>query len=85
MLSVALTGWYIGFIITGVVITVVVVLVATILGLARRIGSQAAAVEAALEASRVNTLALWEVTVVNDSVGQIIKHAATARAGLEDA
>ncbi len=85
MQSAVLTGWYIGFIIAGVTITVVVVLVATILGLARRIGSQAAAVEAALEAGRVNTLALWEVNVVNDSIGEIIKHAGTARTALEDA
>ncbi|CAN5294236.1 hypothetical protein BH18ACT4_BH18ACT4_03900 [soil metagenome] len=83
--AVVLTGWYIGFVIAAVTITAVVVLVAIILGLARRIGSQAVAIEAALAESQVNTEPLWEMSIANDTLRDIVNNAATARMNLEEA
>ena len=78
--EVDLTGWYVGYIIAGVLITVVVILVAIILGLARRIGVQADVVVGALDQARINTLPLWDVDKVNGGVRSIIKSAQEARA-----
>ncbi len=82
MLATSLTGWYVGFALAGLTITVVVVLVGTILGEARIIGRQAVSITEALEDSRINTLALWDVDVVNRSVIGINRNAAKARAAL---
>ena len=81
--AVSLTGWYVGFAIAGVTITAVVVLVGIILGLARIIGRQAVEITNALEQSRINTMALWDVDVVNKSVVGINRNAAKARSVLE--
>ena len=78
-----LTGWYIGFVIALIVITVVVILAGIILGLARRIGVQAMAVTESLDESRINTLPLWDVSKVNDSLRAINQHAMAARGVLE--
>lgn len=78
-----LTGWYVGFIITAIVIVVVVILVAEILSLARRIGEQARTVTFALDQVRENTIALWDVPVVNEAIEDITNSAATARGVLE--
>lgn len=83
MLAVSLTGWYVGFALAGLTITVVVILVGTILGEARIIGRQAVEITNALEESRLNTMALWDVDVVNRSVIGINRNAAKARAVLE--
>ena len=56
--AVDLTGWYVGYIIAGVLITVVVILVAIILGLARRIGVQADIIGGDLGRARIKTLPL---------------------------
>ena len=77
-----LTGWYIGFVIGLVVISVVVILVAIILGLARRIGVQAAAVVAALDEGRINTLPMWEVDKINEELRGIVRNAEQARIAL---
>lgn len=77
--GVDLTGWYVGYIIAGVVITIVVVLVGMILGLARRIGVQAMEITAALDEARINTLPLWDVDKVNRGVRSITRSAAEAR------
>ncbi len=79
-----LTGWYVGFVIALVVISAVVVLVGIILGLARRIGVQAQEVTAGLDEGRINTLALWDVGKINDSLRSINQHAMTARSLLEE-
>ncbi len=79
MAAVSLSGWYVGYIIAGVIITIVVVLVGIILALARRIGEQAALITAALDEARINTLPLWDVDKVNSGVRSIIKSAQTAR------
>jgi len=80
--AVSLTGWYVGYVITGVVIAIVVILVSIILGLARRIGVQALAVTEALDQARINTLPLWDVDKVNGGVRSIIKSAQEARSAL---
>lgn len=82
MVAVALTGWYVGYVITAVVITIVVVLVAIILSLARRIGVQADQITSALDEARINTLPLWDVDKINGGVRSIMKSAQEARAML---
>ncbi|MGH9070094.1 MAG: hypothetical protein ACRDX8_02735 [Acidimicrobiales bacterium] len=78
-----LTGWYVGYIIAAAIIVVVVLVVATILTLARRIGIQARAVTLALEECRRNTLALWDVPIVNNAIEDINNSAVAARGVLE--
>lgn len=83
MLAVSLSGWYIGFTLGGVTITVVVILVGTILGEARIIAGQALAITESLDDGRLNTMALWDVDLINRSVIGINRNAAKARAALE--
>jgi len=80
--AVVLTGWYVGYAITAVIITIVVVLVAIILGLARRIGVQAEQITRSLDQARINTLPLWDVDKINGGVRSIIRSAQEARAVL---
>ena len=82
MVAVSLAGWYVGFAIAGVTIAVVVVLVGTILGEARVIARQAVEITESLEQSRLNTMALWDVDLINRSVININRSAAKARAVL---
>lgn len=77
-----LTGWYVGLTIGAVIVAVVVVLVAIILGLARRISVQARSITGAINEARVNTLALWDVDKVNESLRRAAMHAEQARAAL---
>jgi hypothetical protein len=79
-MAVALTGWYVGYVIASVVIAIVVILVAIILALARRIGVQADQITTALDEARVNTLPLWDVDKINGSVRSITRSAQEARA-----
>jgi Na+-transporting NADH:ubiquinone oxidoreductase subunit NqrF len=77
-----LTGWYVGLALGAIIIAVVVVLVAIILGLARRIAVQAKQITAAIDDARVNTLPLWDVDKVNESLRLTAKHAQEARRAL---
>jgi heme exporter protein D len=81
-MAVALTGWYVGYVIAAVVITIVVVLVAIILSLARRIGIQADQITTSLDEARINTLPMWDVDKINGSVRSITRSAQEARAML---
>ena len=81
-MGVALTGWYVGYVIASVVIAIVVILVAIILALARRIGVQADQITDALDEARVNTLPLWDVDKLNRSLRSITSSAQEARAVL---
>ena len=81
-MGVALTGWYVGYVIASVVIAIVVVLVAIILALARRIGVQADQITTALDEARVNTLPLWEIDKLNGSIRSITRSAQEARSVL---
>jgi len=82
MVGVALTGWYVGYVIASIVIAIVVILVAIILSLARRIGIQADQITTALDEARINTLPLWDVDKINGSVRSITRSAQEARAML---
>ena len=82
MFGVALTGWYVGYVIASIVIAIVVILVAIILSLARRIGIQADQITTALDEARINTLPLWDVDKINGSVRSITRSAQEARAML---
>jgi hypothetical protein len=82
VVAVVLTGWYVGLAIAAVTISIVVVQVALILGLARRIGSQAVAITDSLAESRDNTQPLWAVNDVNRSLRVIISSAGKARTAL---
>ena len=82
MLATSLTGWYVGFALAWLTLVVVVVLVGTILGEARIIARQAANITESLDESRLNTLALWDVDLVNRHVIGINRNAAKARAAL---
>ena len=83
-LATSLSGWYIGFWLAGVTITVVVILAGTILGEAAIIAKQAIKVTESLDESRLNTIALWDVDLINRSVIGINRNAAKARAVLEE-
>ena len=79
----SLTGWYVGFSITAVVVAIVVVLVAIILHLARTIAIQAREITLALDDGRNNTMAMWNVGKVVEGVKDINRSAAAARELLE--
>jgi hypothetical protein len=79
----SLTGWYVGFSVTAVVVAIVVVLVAIILNLARTIALQAREVTLALDDGRANTMALWEVSKVVEGIKDINRSATAARELLE--
>lgn len=65
-------GWAIGFTVGAVVVVVVVALVLPILVLARRIGGQAAAIDASLQDSVRNTAALAQLRTTIDHAGVIV-------------
>jgi hypothetical protein len=81
--AVALTGWYVGFAIAAAVIAVVVALVATILRLARRIATQALAVDEQLELARASTSVIGDVPKVNAGLKDIAECCVAARGVLE--
>ena len=83
MLSVALTGWYVGFAVAAVVIALVVALVATILRLARRIATQALAVDEQLLLARAATDVIGEVPKVNAGLKDMAECCIAARGVLE--
>lgn len=66
------TGWTIGYVIGIVVVLVVVALVVPILLLARRIGVQAAAIDAGLQQAVDNTAALSHLATTIESAEAIV-------------
>ncbi len=81
-MAVALTGWYVGYVVASAVIVVVVMLVGWILSLARRIGVQAQGILAEVQEIKVNTAAVPAVGKVNDNLVLIVDHAVAARKAL---
>lgn len=65
------TGWLIGYIIGGVVVILVVALLLVLIFTARKIGTQADEIEAALATARDRTQALWAVEQINARVTSI--------------
>jgi hypothetical protein len=83
MLGVALTGWYVGFGFAIVVIGIVVVFVSWILRLARKIATQALAVDEQLELARAATMCIGDVPKVNAGLKDIAECCIAARGVLE--
>lgn len=72
LLTLANTGWVVGYTIGIVVVLVVVALVVPILLLAKRIGTQAAAVNAGLEQAVTNTAGLAGLATTIESAEAIV-------------
>jgi pilus assembly protein TadC len=66
------TGWTIGYIVGIIVVLIVVALVVPILLLARRIGNQAAEIDAGLQSAVVNTAALSHLNTTIESAEAIV-------------
>lgn len=81
-MAVALTGWYVGYVIASAVIVVVVALVGWLLSLARRIHTQVREIFAEVGEIRQTTAPVPLVGKVNDKLVAIVDHAATARKAL---
>ncbi|HET9259259.1 MAG TPA: hypothetical protein VFP42_03945 [Acidimicrobiia bacterium] len=67
------TGWLVGYIIGLVVVLVVVALVVPILVLAKRIGDEAALIDASLTDSVTNTAALNDLNTTNTMAINVIE------------
>lgn len=67
------TGWLVGYIIGLVVVLVVVALVVPILVLAKKIGNEAALIDASLNDSVTNTAALSDLTTTNTMAINVIE------------
>ena len=81
-MSVALaTTWYIGYAIGLVVVLIAAALLLTIIGLGRRIVSQAEAITSALDGAREHTDGLFEVKRTNLAVDRITRGLRRARGG----
>src|SRR5438445_11499071 len=77
-----LTGWYIGFVITTIVIVIIVIEVQAILVLARNIGVQAQEAIRGLEACWTNTAPLWDLQTTIDHASNIVNDLLTVRKSL---
>lgn len=73
------TGWYIGWGIGLVVVLIAAGLLLTIIGLGRRVARQAGEITQALDGTRANTDALWEVRGTNHAIDRVTRDLATAR------
>lgn len=83
MIWAALSGWWVfGWVVALVVVILAAGLLAAAILLARRIGDQAADIEAALDGARQNTDPLWEVKSTNIAVSRINRGLALARRAL---
>jgi hypothetical protein len=81
-MAVALTGWYVGYVVASAVIVVVVALVGWILSLVRKIHTQVLGISAEVAQIRETTAPVPLVAKVNDKLVAIVDHAATARKAL---
>jgi hypothetical protein len=77
-----LTGWYVGYVIAGVLIVVVVAMVAIILALVRRISGVADDITDVLDDIRVNTASVPAVGALNEGLLSVVTHASQAREAL---
>lgn len=73
------TGWYVGWALGLVVVLLAAGLLLTIIGVGRRIGRQAADITAALDGTRANTDALWDVRATNHTIDRVTRGLAAAR------
>ena len=81
-LAISTTAWWvIGSVIGSVVVVVAASLLITIILLGRRIVHQALAIIEALDATRENTNAMFDVGAVNHNIERITRGLRTARTG----
>jgi hypothetical protein len=72
-------GWYIGWAVGLVVVLVAAGLLLLIIALGRRIAREAADITRALDGTRVNTDALWEVQATNHAIDRTTRALVAAR------
>ncbi len=83
MLAVSTTTWWvIGYAVGGAVVVVAAALLLIIIGLARRIVRQAGEIVEALDRTRENTNALFDVTRTNLAIDRITRGLRAVREGL---
>jgi hypothetical protein len=73
------TGWYIGWGVGLLVVLIAAGLLLTIIGLGRRVARQAGEITQALDGTRANTDALWEVRGTNHAIDRVTRDLAAAR------
>jgi hypothetical protein len=80
VLALSTTGWWVlGFVVAGVVVLVAAVLLLTIIALARRIVRTANEIVVALDQTRENTSAMFDVASVNHNLDRITRGLRAAR------
>jgi len=77
-----LFSWYVGYVVTTILIVIVVMEVQAILVLARNIGVQAQEAIRGLEAAWTNTAPLWDLQTTIDHASTIVNDLLTVRKGL---
>ena len=82
MLALSTTGWWVlGSVLAGAVVLIAAGLLLTIIALARRIVRTAGEIVAALDATRENTNAMFDVAAVNHNLDRITRGLRAAREG----
>lgn len=80
MLALTTTGWWLlGSVLAGAVVLVAALLLLTIIALARRIVRTANEIVVALDATRENTNAMFDVAAVNHNIDRITRGLRAAR------
>ena len=80
MVALSTTGWWVlGSVLGAVVVLIAAVLLLTIIAIARRIVRSANEIVAALDGTRENTNAMFDVPVVNHNIDRITRGLRTAR------
>ena len=83
MLALSTTGWWVlGCVLGAVVVLIAASLLLAIIAIARRIVRTANEIVAALDGTRENTNALFDVPVVNHNIDRITRGLRTAREGM---
>ena len=73
--------WYVGWGIGVAVVLVAALLLLVIIGVGRRIGSQAGDITSALDSTRENTTPLFDVTRTNLAIDRITRYLRIVRTG----
>lgn len=82
MLALSTTGWWVlGSVLAAAVVLIAAGLLLTIIALARRIVRTAGEIVAALDATRGNTNAMFDVAAVNHNLDRITRGLRAAREG----
>jgi len=73
------SGWYIGWAVGLLVVLIAAGLLLAVIAFGRRIAAQAADITVALDGTRDNTDALWDVRATNADVDRVTRQLAKAR------